>query len=57
MLKGIVGVLLILFAVFCLFGFLHAFEPGTSAVWKIGYALLAFASMYGGYRAIRSSAK
>lgn len=50
----IVGTVLVCFAAFCSYGFLASFEyPGITR-WKIGYALLALASLYGGYKLIRS---
>jgi len=50
----VVGTLLVFFAAFCSYGFLASFEPGTNYMWKVGYALLAVVSLYGGYKLIRS---
>ena len=35
----LLALLLWLIALFCVYGFLASFEPGTSMVFKIGYAL------------------
>jgi len=44
----ILGVILVLFALFCTYGFLASFEyPGIDA-WKIGYSILGVASLIGG---------
>ncbi|MCP4839119.1 MAG: hypothetical protein GY894_07145 [Planctomycetes bacterium] len=50
----VAGTLLIFFAIFCSYGFLASFEYPGITIWKVGYALLAVASFYGGYKLIRS---
>ena len=50
----IVGTLLVFFAAFCSYGFLASFEYPGITMWKVGYPLLAVASLYGGYKLIRS---
>jgi hypothetical protein len=50
----IVGTLLLSFAAFCSYGFLASFEYPGITMWKVGYALLAVVSLYGGYKLIRS---
>lgn len=50
----IVGAVLVCFAAFCSYGFLASFEYPGITMSKIGYALLALASLYGGYKLIRS---
>lgn len=42
----------VLFAAFCVFGFLASHEPGVSPVWKIGYAagfVMSMAVSVGGW--------
>mgnify|MGYP006448463461 FL=1 len=54
LMRIVVGTLLVFFATFCSYGFLASFEfPGITS-WKVGYALLAVTSLYGGYKLIRS---
>jgi hypothetical protein len=50
----IVGTLLVLFAAFCSFGFLASFEYPGIDMWKVGYAILALASLCSAYMLIRS---
>lgn len=50
----VVGTLLVFFAAFCSYGFLASFEYPGITMWKVGYALLALVSLYGGYKLIRS---
>jgi len=50
----IFGALLVFFGAFCSYGFLASFEYPGITMWKIGYALLAAVSLYGGYKLIRS---
>ena len=41
------GVLLV-FALFCIFGFLASFEPANNAIiWRIGYATIGLAAFAG----------
>ena len=50
----VAGTILIFFATICSYGFLASFEYPGITIWKVGYALLAVASFYGGYKLIRS---
>lgn len=34
-------------AAFCVFGFLASFEPGVSAAWKVGYAVVFVVALLG----------
>ena len=35
----LLGVILVFFALFCLYGMLHSREPGNSFAWFLGYAV------------------
>jgi hypothetical protein len=46
--KLVVGVVLLVFAAFCGYGFLASFEPmegGSALAWKIGYGVLGLGSL------------